>query len=140
MAKVSGLTTTVTLDDASGTGRAISNDVTSIEVSTPRGAQDVTGLDKSAVERILLLADGTGTISGVFNTATNMSHDVLKTVPTQSGSGSGSTRTLVIVFPGPATLTLEVLLTDYSLSRGSDGSLTWTVPFQLANGTAPAWS
>ena len=140
MAKVSGLTTSVTVDDASGTGRDISNDITSFNVSTPRGEQDITGLDKSAVERLLLLADGNITMNGVFNSASNKSHDVFKTVPTQSGSGTGSTRTVVIVYPGTITLTLEVILTDYQVSRGQDGSLTWSVPGSLANGTAPTWS
>jgi hypothetical protein len=134
VAKVSGLPTSIALDDAGGTPRTISNDVTSIDVSTPRGTQDVTGLDKSAMERLLLLADFTGTLNGVFNTASNMSHDVLKTVTTSS-----ATRTLAIGYPG-ATLTAEVLVTDYSISRGADGALTWSAPFSLANGTAPAWT
>lgn len=140
MAKVSGLTTSLTVDDAAGTGRDISNDVTSFNFNTPRGVQDITGLDKSAMERLLLRADGTFTINGVFNSASNASHDVFKTVPTQSGSGTGSTRTLVAVFPGTKTMTAELVLTDYSVSMGDDGSLTWSVPGSLANGTAPTWS
>ena len=137
MAKVSGLTTSVTVDDSGGTGRDISNDITSFTVTTPRGEQDITGLDKSAVERLLLRADGTINMTGVFNTATNKSHDVFKTIPTQAGT---TTRTVVIVYPGPATLTMECVLTDYSLAFGADGSLIWTVPGSLANGTAPTWS
>ena len=86
------------------------------------------------------MADGNITMNGVFNSASNKSHDVFKTVPTQSGSGTGSTRTVVIVYPGTITLTLEVILTDYQVSRGQDGSLTWSVPGSLANGTAPTWS
>lgn len=137
MAKVSGLTTSITVDDSSGTGRDISNDVTSFTVNTPRGSQDITGLDKSAVERLLLRADGTISITGVFNTAANKSHDVFKTVPTQAGT---TTRTVVIVYPGPATLTMEMVFTDYSVPFASDGSLVWTATGELANGTAPTWS
>lgn len=140
MAKVSGLTTSVTVDNAAGSGNDISNDITSFNVSTPRGEQDITGLDKSAVERILLLADGNITINGVFNSASNKSHDTFKSVSTQSGTGTGSTRTVVIVYPGTITLTLEVIFTDYAISRAQDGSLTWTVNGSLANGTAPAWT
>lgn len=140
MAKVSGLTTSVTVDDAAGSGNDISNDILSFNVSTPRGVADITGLDKSAVERILLRADGTVSLNGVFNSASNKSHDTFKTVSTQSGTGTGSTRTVVIVYPGPKTLTLECVLTDYQISFGADGQLTWTVPGSLANGTAPAWS
>lgn len=140
MAKVSGLTTSVTIDDASGTGRDISNDILSFNVSTPRGTQDITGLDKSAVERILLLADGTISLTVAFNTASNRAHDVFKTVPTQSGTGTGSTRTVVIVYPGTITLTLEVVFTSYDPARGADGSLIFSVNGELANGTAPTWS
>lgn len=140
MAKVTGQTTSVTVDDASGTGRNLSNDIFSFTVNTPRGSQDITGLDKTAVEKILLRADGQISITGGFNTASNMSHDTFKTVPTQASTGTGSTRTVVIVYPGSATLTMECLLTDYSLAFGADGSLVWTVPGELANGTAPTWS
>lgn len=134
MAKVSGLPTSVNLDDAGGVARNISNDILSINVATPRGVQDVTGLDKSAMERLLLLVDFTGTINGVFNTAANASHSVLKTV-----TSSGANRTIAIGYPG-ATLTAEVVVSDYQVTRGQDGSLTWSAPFSLADGTAPVWS
>lgn len=140
MAKVSGLTTSITVDDAAGAGKDISNDITSFNVATPRGVQDITGLDKSAVERLVVRSDATISMTGVFNSATDKSHDVFKTVPTQAGTGTGATRTIVIVFPGPKTLTIECVLTDYQLSFGADGTLTWTVPGQLANGTQPAWT
>lgn len=134
MGKESGVGMTVTVDNSAGSGQAITNDVTSISFATPRGLQDVTGLDKSAIERILLLADGTVTINGVFNDASNMSHDVFKTVPTTSVS-----RTVVIVHSGQ-TMTMEIVFSDYSLNRAQDGSLTWTATGSLANGTAPTWS
>lgn len=135
MAKSSGIGMTVTIDDASGTPRNISNDITNMSFGTPRGAQDVTGLDKSAMERLLLLADGTVSLNGVFNPTADKSHDVFKTVVS-----SAATRTVVIGLPGSVSLTLEVIFTEYTLSRAQDGSLTWTATGQLANGTAPAWS
>lgn len=119
-----------------GAAQDISNDVLSFDVSTPRGSFDVTGMDKSGVERIIGLADGTVTLKGAFNTASNMSHDVFKTVP----HTSNVSRATVLTFPGSKTLTLEILYTDYSLSRGQDGSLQWTATGSLADGTAPAWS
>jgi len=141
LTKASGLTTSVTVDNAAGAGKDISNDITSFNVSTPRGVQDITGLDKSAVERILLRADGNISMTGVYNASTaDKSHDVFKSIPTQSGTGTGATRTVVIVYPGTKTLTMECVLTDYQVSMGADGSLTWTVPGQLADGTAPTWS
>ena len=137
MAKSSGITASVTVDDSGGTGRDISNDITSFSFNTPRGVQDVTGVDKSAFERLLLLSDAQFTLNGVFNPATNKSHDVLKTVPTQAGT---ITRTVVIGFSAGGTATAECVITDYNLSRGQDGSLTWSAPCQLANGTALSWA
>lgn len=125
---------TCTIDDSGGTGRAITNDITNLAFTTPRGLQDVTGLNSSGMERLLLLADGTATFNGVFNDATNQAHDVFKTVPTTSVS-----RTVVIVHSGQ-TMTMELMLSDYPLTRAADGSLTWSVPGSLANGTAPTWS
>lgn len=125
MAKVSGLTTTLTV-----ASNNISNDVTSLTVDTPYGVQDVTGLDKSAMERLLLRADCTGSASGVFNTTASMSHATLKT--------PGS-KTTVIAFPG-ATLTFTAVWTNYAVSMGADGSLTWSCSWSLSSGTAAAWT
>jgi hypothetical protein len=135
MAKETGLGwTTFTVDDSGGTGRAIKNDVTSFSFATPRGVQDVTGVDKSAYERLLLLADFSMNPTGVFNDAANLSHAVLKTVPSTS-----VTRTVALEVSGQ-TLSNECIITDYSLNRAQDGSLTWTAPMQLADGTVPTWS
>lgn len=139
MAKESGIGMQVTIDAADGSGDDFSNDITSVGISTPRGVQDITGLDKSAIERLLLLADGTITLTGVFNDAADKSHACFKTVPTQAATGTGSTRTIVIVHSGQ-TLTIEVVFTDYALNRAQDGSFIWTVTGVLANGTAPTWS
>lgn len=104
-------------------------------MSTPRAVQDITGVDRSAIERQLLLADGSATLNGAaFNDAANMSHAVFKTV-----SSTSVTRTLTLGVSGQ-TLAMEMLATDYSLNRGADGSLTWTVPLVLQSGTAPTWS
>jgi hypothetical protein len=134
MAKVSGITTSVTVDDADGSARIITNDVTSLTTNTSRGVQDVTGLDKSAMERLLLLSDGTITINGVFNTAAlTGSHTVLSTIT------DNDTRTVAIGYPG-ATLTMEMLAHTYNLSRAQDGSLTFTAELSLADGAVPAWT
>ena len=84
MAKESGLGMTVAIDDSGGSARTISNDITNLDFATPREEQDITGLDKSARERLLLLADFTVSVSGVFDDASNMAHDVFKTVPSSS--------------------------------------------------------
>ena len=134
MAKESGLGLTVTVDDHLGAPKDISNDISSIDFSTPRGVTDITGLDKSGAERLLLIADGQVTINGWFNDASGLSHDVFKTVPSTS-----VTRTVTIAISGQ-TLAMEMLLLDYAVSRASNGELTWTVPAQLADGTVPTWA
>lgn len=135
MAKQSGLGwTTCSVDDSSGTAQAIINDVTNLQYSTPRAVQEVTGIDKSAIERILLLADFSVTLNGVFNTASNMSHDVFKTIPSTSVA-----RTVTLTIASK-TLANEVLFTDYPLTRSDSGEFTWAVPGVLADGTVPTWA
>jgi hypothetical protein len=136
MAKQSGLAwTTLSVDDSGGSVVAIVNDITNFEFATPRGVQEVTGVDKSAIERILLLADFSITLNGPFNpTASTSSHAVFKTVPSSSVA-----RTTTLVHASQ-TLAAEVLYTDYALTRAASGELTWSAPGVLSNGTVPTWS
>ncbi len=135
MAKETGLGwTTLSVDDSGGTVRAIKNDITNFQFATPRGVQDVTGVDKSAFERLLLLADFTITLNGVFNDAANQSHDVFKTVPSTSVA-----RTTTLTVSGQ-TLAGELLYTDYNFTRAQSGELTFSVPGVLADGTVPTWA
>lgn len=135
MAKETGMGwTTLSVDDAAGVAKAIKNDITNFQFATPRGVQDVTGVDKSAIERLLLLADFSITPNGVFNDAADFSHAVFKTVPSTSVN-----RTVTLTVSGQ-TIAPELLFTDYSLTRAQDGSLVWTAPGVLADGTVPTWS
>ena len=135
MAKVSGLGDTVSVDDSSGAARAISNDITDFSINLPQNLLDVAGVDKSAQERLIGLGDGTVTLNGVFNAASNQSHDVFKT---RSG-----TRTVTIVLyedgSGDPQLAMEMLVGNYDISRGTDGSLNWTSTLSLQSGTVPTW-
>lgn len=135
MAKETGLAwVTLSVDDSGESAQDIRNDITNFEFATPRAVQEVTGIDKSAFERLLLLADFSITMNGVFNDETDMSHDVLNDV--------GSTdvvRTITLAHSGQ-TLANECIITDYALTRGDDGALTWTAPAVLADGTAPSWT
>ena len=139
MAKETGLAWgTLSIDDQGGTLRDIRNDITNFEFATPRAVQDVTGIDKSAMERLLLLADMSITLNGVFNDDTNMSHDVFKTVPSTS-----TAREFTLTVSGQTlgtTPTATLLFTDYALTRGEDGSLVWSAPGVLANGAIPTWT
>lgn len=135
MAKSVGFPATVAVDSSDTTARTISNDITDFTFSTPRGVQDVTGVNSSAMERLLLLADFSVTFNGVFNPAANPSaHGVFSTVPSTS-----VTRTVSITFTTPV-LACETLFTDYALTRAADGSLRWSAPGMLNSTTVPTWA
>lgn len=132
MAKSTGLAwTTLSVDSAVPTLTDIRNDVTDFEFATPKELLTVTGVDKSAQERLGGLADFTITLNGVFN-ATG-SHLVLRTVP--------STDVLRTVSLGVASTTLsnECRFSSYDLERGDDAALKWTSEAELADGAIPTW-
>ena len=135
LAKASGLSwSTLSVDDASSAQQAIVNDFTNLQFATPRAVQDTTGIDKAANERLLLLADFSITLFGVFNGASNMSHDVFKTI------SSTSVPRLITMVVNSKTLAPTCVLTDYSLTRATGGALTFSVPGALSNGVVPVWS
>src|SRR3990167_8742840 len=119
MAKESGLGMTVAVDDAAGSARIISNDITNLQWTMPSGVQDVTGVNSSGMERLLLLADFTVTLNGVTNFAANLSHDVFKDAGVTS-----VTRTLTITHSAQI-LETECLFGSYEVQRPNDGSRTW---------------
>lgn len=139
MAKTSGLGSVIAVDDSAGTPRTISNDITNYQFATPRGVQDITGVDKSANERLLLLADMSVTFNGVANFASNQEHDVFKTVPSTSVART-TTISPIGTTTGNPKLPNEVLFTDYQITRNNTGELTWQAPGALADGTVPTWS
>jgi hypothetical protein len=131
MAKEAGFPFTVEVDDAAAAEQDISNDVTNLSFATPRGVQDITGVDKSAMERLLLLADFSVTLNGVFNDEADMSHDVF--------SDLDGVRSCTLTI-SDQVLANEVLFTDYALTRNQDGSFTWSAPGVLQDGTVPNWA
>ena len=134
MAKESGIAMSIAVDDSGASARTISNDITNYDFSTPRGMQVTTGIDKSAEERIQLLADFSITINGVFNDASNLSHAVFSTVPSSSVA-----RTVTITISGQS-LPNETFFSDYALTRAASGELTWSCPGMLSGGTVPTWA
>jgi hypothetical protein len=137
ISKQSGLGwTTFSVDDAAGSPEAIINDITNFQFATPRAVQDITGVDKFAMERLLLLADASVTMNGVANFASSPSaHDVFKTIPLSTSPSRTVTMTIA-----SKTLPLELLLTDYPLTRSAAGELTFAVPGVLSNGVVPTWA
>ena len=134
--KLSGIGMTASIDDKDGTARVITNDITSLTISMPRANQDVTGLDSSGIERILLLADLSLGLQGVFNDTGNQSHVVFKTIPLQVAT---QLRAVSIAISNQ-TMTAETMPDNYSLSRAAGGAFTWSVNMLNADGVVPAWS
>jgi hypothetical protein len=134
LAKATGLGwSTLTVSDSTGTNNVdIRNDVTDLTFSTPRGVQDVTGIDKSAHERLLLLADFSIAPKGVFNAA--VSHAVFSTVP------STSVTRLTKITVNATNLQANCLYSDYALTRAAGGELTFTTKGDLSDGAVPTWS
>lgn len=129
---------TIGVDDSGGTLRQIENDITNVQWNMASGEQDVTGVDKSAHERLLLLADFSISLTAVFNdAATTSMFAVFKNYRTLFTGQVG--RTTTIIHSGQ-TLSNEVLYTDFPFARNADGSFVATVPGALASGTVPAWS
>jgi hypothetical protein len=139
MAKETGLGWTAwSVDDSGGTLRDLRNPTTALQIAMPRGVQDATGLNVLSFERLLLLADLSGTMSGVFDDGSNLSHDVLKSVPSQTAG-----REYLYTISGQSlgvTGTPTIHVTDYQLNRQQSGEFLWSAPFVAANGVVPAWS
>lgn len=139
MAKASGLSMTAfKRDDSCGCLQCLVNCVTNLDWSTPRNTQDITGLCKSSTERLLLLGDYSSTPTLIFNSCANKSHAVHNSV-----ASADVTRTETIQIECPSnctTLTNEVLITDYSLTRAATGELTISAPASLQSGCDPSWS
>ena len=131
MAKTTGITATVTVDNAGGTATAISGDVMSFSTSQSREQIDVTGVDKDFRERLPGLGDWSLALQGTFNNV--LSHSVFNSMGT-------ALRTVTVVFSSGGTGTGEAMLTNYNVSLAQGGALTWTVDLNCANGTAFTWS
>jgi len=121
--------------DASSSLQDLRNDFTNYTVSTPRAEQDVTGLNESAHERILLLADAAVEVDMVFNPASNKSHAVFSTVPSTSVARAVNT-----TVNGASLNFTGILFTDYNVTRSATGELLAKAPGVLADGAVPTWS
>ncbi len=134
MAKATGVSwTTLNVDLSDGTTVTdIRNDVTNLQFATPRAVTDVTGIDKAAIERLLLLADFSITLNGQWNSVG--AHLVFRTVP------STSVKRTTTIGMNSVSLANEVLYTDYAITRATGGDLNWSSPGVLADGTVPTWA
>ena len=134
MAKISGLSIACTIQDSSAMAQTLSNDIGDFTLPITFATQDVTGIDKAAMERLALLTDLKASIKGFFNNASSHIHPVLST-------GQTVARQVVITIVGSGgTLTFTGLIDNYTITRAATGALTTSASISLSNGTAPAWS
>jgi len=131
------LGTTVTVDESDGNPRDISNDIRSWQLTTNQGLIDVTGLDKTAIERLGGLKDAQLSLVVSFNDDSNMSFEVLKDYSVAVSGSNG--RTVAIAVSGQ-TLTMEMVIESCNSARDQAGDLVWNVSMSLCSGTVPTWS
>lgn len=136
MAKSAGFLTSLTVQDNGAVARNITNDITDIALTLSVNQMDVTGLDKTAMERLNLRGDFTISLNGIVNPAANMSHDVFKTVHLSTAVARQFVMTTVA---GPIA-TGTVLFSNYNVTPGADGSLKWSVQGACSSGTTLAWT
>lgn len=117
-------------------GYDISGDVGAIStLSTPRGVQDVTGIDKSANERNLLKADADLSFDTWFNDASNEIHTALSGLPTTNRQAIFAISTT----RGEPGFAIQAKQLNYDWNRAADGALSGSTSLSQAGGNVPAW-
>lgn len=130
MAKQNGLGQACFVD-----GFDLSGDIGSItNLGSPLTTNDVTGLDKSASERLAALKDGAAEFMAFYNVATNRAHPVLSLLPSTDGTVMLCTATTI----GSAAACMVGKQLNYDGSRATDGSYTLKSQF-VANGFGLEW-
>jgi len=116
-------------------GKDISGDVSAMDnVSSPKEVLDVTGIDKSAIERIAGRGSGEVSFTTFFNDAANQQHAALKSVSrTDVVACYFQSSTL-----GETAAGIVAKQMNYDTTRGTDGSLTNSVQL-LANSNVLEW-
>jgi len=113
----------------------ISGDVGSIGTwSTPVNTYEVTGIDKSATERIQGLVTGNVTYNSFFNDATGAIFDASKVPDTDTLLTWAIGQTV-----GDAAGMLHGMHTNYDPSRGADGLITFEINTLASAGNIPVW-
>ena len=130
MAKSSGLG-----DNFYVAGYNVSGDVNALgNISSPRGVLEDTGIDKSAMERLLGLQDGQVEFTSFFNDAAGQEHAALKTLPTADIQVMYFRGTTV----GNAAAAMTAKQINYDGTRAADGGFTFQCQAQ-ANGYGLEW-
>lgn len=127
MAKQSGLGGNIYLN-----GYDLSGDVGMVDsVKDSQAMLEVTGIDKSATERLPGIADGGISFTSFFNDAALAEHAALKLM-----TGDKIVTYAVGTTLGKAGWSTVGKQVDYSGTRGADGSLAFSVEVQTSDGDA----
>jgi len=130
MAKKSGLGQQIFVH-----GYDLSGDVATIDnAGSPRNLLDITAINAPANERLVGLSDGNISVSSWFNDSTEQEHDALSGLVTTDRIVTwafGATR-------GDVAACLVAKQLNYDASRGTDGSLSFSVDTQ-ADGISLDW-
>lgn len=119
-------------------GYDLSGDIGSVQsINASQALQDITGIDKSAYERLGLLRDGEISFNNFFNDASGQAHVVLKALQAQADVHGmylrGTTR-------GNQAACLIAKQVNYNLNRGADGSLLGSVQLLASAGYGLEWA
>lgn len=129
MAKQSGLGDNFYLH-----GYDVSGDLSSVSVSGGPAALEVTGIDKSAYERIGGLRTGVMSWQAWFNPTDDRAHDRMENLPTADVICS-YLRGTTLGNPAACQVSKQI---NYDGNRGDDGALTFAVEAQC-NGFGVEW-
>lgn len=130
MAKTTGLG-----DNVYVAGYNLSGDIGSLgRIGGGPAALEVTGVDKSGIERIGGLLDGSFEWTAYFNPAENQAHDRFSLLPTADVIVSYFRGTTL----GDPAANIVAKQINYDGNRGTDGSFTFSVSAQ-ANGFGTEW-
>lgn len=117
-------------------GYDVSGDTGSVDtIAMRRAALEVTGIDKSAVERISGLVDGEISFSSWFNPTANQQHTALSVLPATNKHVLYLTGATV----GQNGYAMVAKQIDYQPARAADGSLAIAVQCLGADGNPPLW-
>lgn len=116
-------------------GYDISGDISALDrIGGGPTALPLTGIDKSAYERIGGVRDGAMAATSYMNDAAGQAFTILKTLPTADTMASYCHRSTI----GEVAASINAKQANYDGTRGKDGSLTFASEF-LANGYGLEW-
>jgi len=139
VAKYHGRSVVFTIDDSGGTVRNISSDVDSTDAPSTIDTAEVTGFGDAQKSYVTGQQDQKVSIKGNFNdTALTGAHAVLSSL---IGGTAGYTLQFMPAgsVSGKPKLYGEVLLTNYSLSAGVGGAVTFAADFVPVAGGSIVW-